>query len=216
MPYPHAIEHAAMTTPKFKKKTAGPEPKFDAQGKLLESAQQIWMAGLGAFSRAQDQGSKLFDALIREGQTIESKTRHFASGKADGVRDKMENTVSNVKERAADTWDRLEKVFEDRVSRALTRLGVPGREEMQALVDRVEQLNRNVRQQHAAPARPAAPAAGASGARAKAKSKPRAKAKPRTAAKATTTTKTKTKTKAASGTGGKPTRAPRKRPIAPS
>lgn len=163
-----------MTEPKFKKKPAASEPRFDAQGKLLESAQQIWMAGLGAFSRAQDQGSKLFDALIREGQTIESKTRHFATGKAGGVRDKVENTVSNVKERAADTWDRLEKVFEDRVSRALTRLGVPGREEMQALVDRVEQLNRSVRQQQATPARAAAPASRKPTAEPKTVAKPKA------------------------------------------
>lgn len=159
-----------MTAPKFKKKAGASEPRYDAQGKLLESAQQIWMAGLGAFSRAQDQGSKLFDALIREGQTIESRTRHFASGRADGVRDKVENTVSNVKERAADTWDRLEKVFEDRVSRSLTRLGVPGREEMQALIDRVEALNRSVRQQQPA-ARPAAPAARKPAAKAKSASK---------------------------------------------
>lgn len=166
-----------MTEPKFKKKTASPEPRFDAQGRLLESAQQIWMAGLGAFSRAQDQSSKLFDALIREGQTIESKTRHFATGKADGVRDKVENTVSNVKERAADTWDRLEKVFEDRVSRALTRLGVPGREEMQALVDRVEQLNRSVRQQQSTPARAHAASAAKPGVAPKTRAKPGAASK---------------------------------------
>lgn len=170
-----------MTEPKFKKKPAAPEPRFDAQGKLLESAQQIWMAGLGAFSRAQDQSSKLFDALIREGQTIESKTRHFATGKAGGVRDKVENTVSNVKERAADTWDRLEKVFEDRVSRALTRLGVPGREEMQALVDRVEQLNRSVRQQQATSTRPQPPAPRKPAARAKTVATPKAGSKAKAA-----------------------------------
>lgn len=187
-----------MTEPKFKKKAGASEPKYDAQGKLLESAQQIWMAGLGAFARAQDQGSKLFDALIREGQTIESKTRHFATGRADGVRDKVENTVSNVKERAADTWDRLEKVFEDRVSRSLTRLGVPGREEMQALIDRVEALNRSVRQQHPAPAHPAAPTPRKPAAR----TKPAAKAKPAAAARKTA------KSRSASGS--------RKSPASPS
>ncbi len=196
-----------MTEPKFKKKPAAEAPRFDAQGKLLESAQQIWMAGLGAFSRAQDQGSKLFDALIREGQTIESKTRHFATGKADGVRDKVENTVSNVKERAADTWDRLEKVFEDRVSRALTRLGVPGREEMQALVDRVEQLNRSVRQQQAVP-----PRAAASAPRTPARKSPSSTARPVAAAKS----KAAAKPKAAATPSGTSSSAPRqKRASAP-
>jgi len=187
-----------MTAPKFKKKAGASEAKYDAQGKLLESAQQIWMAGLGAFARAQDQGSKLFDALIREGQTIESRTRHFASGKADGVRDKVENTVSNVKERAADTWDRLEKVFEDRVSRSLTRLGVPGREEMQALIDRVEALNRNVRQQHTPPPRPAP-------------SSPRKPAaRPKPAAGAAGTTKGTAKARSASASRSRKAGTPRK------
>ena len=189
-----------MTEPKFKKKAGASEPKYDAQGKLLESAQQIWMAGLGAFSRAQDQGSKLFDALIREGQTIESRTRHFATGKADGVRDKVENTVSNVKERAADTWDRLEKVFEDRVSRSLTRLGVPGREQMQALIDRVEALNRSVRQQQAPTARPAAPPPRKPAAR----PKPAAKARPTAAARGTA------KARSTASSRKKPANPPRK------
>ncbi len=168
-----------MTEPRFKKKSGTGTPPSDAQGKLLESAQHIWMAGLGAFSRAQDQGSKLFEALIREGQTIESKTRHFTSGRANDVRDRMENTVGNVKERAADTWDRLEKVFEDRVSRALTRLGVPGRDEMHALVERIEELNRSVRAQQAysaSAARPTSAPANKPAARGAARKSPAGKA----------------------------------------
>lgn len=177
-----------MTEPRFKKKSGTGAPPGDAQGKLRESAQHIWMAGLGAFSRAQVQGSKLFDSLIREGQTIESKTRHFTSGRAHEVRDRMENTVGNVKERAADTWDRLEKVFEDRVSRALTRLGVPGRDEMQALVQRVEDLNRSVRAQQTGSSAPASTMRTAPPAKSKAASKaatnPASKAKPRSRATA--------------------------------
>ena len=53
--------------------------------------------------------------------------------------------VGQVKDRANDTWDRLEKVFEERVQRALTRLGVPGREELQSLIGRVDELNARLR-----------------------------------------------------------------------
>ena len=60
-------------------------------------------------------------------------------------RDAVENRVGAVKERAADTWDRLEKVFEDRVQRALTRLGVPGRDDLQTLIARVDTLNAELR-----------------------------------------------------------------------
>ena len=84
---------------------------------LADSAQQIWMAGMGAFQRAQTEGSKLFDALVKEGANFESVTRKLATGRVDAVRDAVEDRVGTVRERATDTWDRLEKVFEERVQR---------------------------------------------------------------------------------------------------
>lgn len=116
-----------------------------ARSTLMDTAQQVWMAGMGAFGRAQEEGSKLFETLVREGQTLEQKTRTFAAGGATQARDAVESTVTQVRERAQDTWDKLDRVFQDRVSRSLNRLGVPGREEMQALIDRVDELNRQVR-----------------------------------------------------------------------
>lgn len=112
---------------------------------LADSAQQIWMAGMGAFQRAQTEGSKLFDALVKEGANFESVTRKLATGRVDAVRDAVEDRVGTVRERATDTWDRLEKVFEERVQRALTRLGVPSREDLAELVARVDELNRQLR-----------------------------------------------------------------------
>lgn len=117
---------------------------------LVESAQQIWMAGVGAFTRAQGEGSKLFDALVTEGMNIEKTTRKLANGRVGAVRDAMEDRVGVVRVRASDTWDRLEKVFEDRVQRALNRLGVPGREEIAALDARVNALSSQVRKSGAA------------------------------------------------------------------
>lgn len=147
------------------RKTKAAEPKFgDGLPKsIMDSAQQIWHAGMGAFGRAQEEGSKLFEALVKEGSGLEMKTRKLAGGKVDAVRDAVENRVGAVKERAADTWDRLEKVFEDRVQRALTRLGVPGRDDLQSLIARVDELNAELRKLGksgaAAPAsKPAAPA----------------------------------------------------------
>ncbi|HTD28139.1 MAG TPA: phasin family protein, partial [Xanthomonadaceae bacterium] len=135
------------------------------------SAQHIWMAGVGAFNRAQEEGTRLFEALVKEGMNIESKTRKLATGKVDAVRDAVEERVGQVRGRAADTWDRLEKVFEERVQRALTRLGVPGREEIAALIDRVDQLNRELRKlspvpAHSKAAKKAAPAKKASASKA--------------------------------------------------
>jgi poly(hydroxyalkanoate) granule-associated protein len=123
---------------------------------LRESAQQIWMAGVGAFNRAQGEGSKLFEALVKEGMNIEQHTRKLATGRVDAVRDAVEDRVGTVRERASDTWDRLEKVFEERVQRALNRLGVPGREDLADLSARVDGLTGELRKlggKGAAPAR---------------------------------------------------------------
>ncbi|MEZ5485020.1 MAG: phasin family protein [Lysobacteraceae bacterium] len=137
---------------KFKKSAKGKTSASNAQAKLedvsrsiVDSAQQIWQAGMGAFNRAQAEGSKLFEALVREGATLEQKTRKMATGKVDVVREAVETRVDQARERATDTWDRLEKVFEDRVQRALNKLGVPGREEIQSLTDRIDVLTDAVR-----------------------------------------------------------------------
>lgn len=139
---------------------------------IAESAQQIWAAGVGAFTRAQGEGSKLFEALVKEGMNIEQSTRKIATGKVDAVRDAVEDRVGVVRERAVDTWDRLEKVFEDRVQRALNRLGVPGREDIAELSARVNELNAELRKLSKAPAKPAAVKPVAKKAPAKAAKKP--------------------------------------------
>ena len=112
---------------------------------LGESAQQVWLAGVGAFGRAQAEGNKLFESLVKEGLSLEQITRKVAGGKVEAVRDVVETKVDQARGRASDTWDRLEKVFEDRVQRALRRLDVPSREDLSSLIDRVDSLNGELR-----------------------------------------------------------------------
>ncbi len=147
-------------------KSSGTKSNADLQAKaehmsrsIVDSAQQIWMAGVGAFTRAQGEGSKLFEALVKEGMTIEKTTRKIATGKVDAVRDAVEDRVGVVRERAVDTWDRLENVFETRVQRALNRLGVPSREDLTDLTGRVNELNSELRRiSKSAPAKASKPA----------------------------------------------------------
>ena len=96
---------------------------------VKESAHQIWLAGLGAFAKAQEEGGKVFEALVKEGEAIQAKTRKAA-----------ENKVSEIAGKATGTWDRLEQVFEDRVARALHSLGVPTKQDIQTLSKRVAEL----------------------------------------------------------------------------
>ena len=149
---------------KFKKtaKKSAAGKADDAKGQaehlsksLSESAQQIWLAGVGAFGRAQAEGTKLFEGLVKEGLNLENTARKFAGKRADVVRDVVENRVGQARERAADTWDRLEKVFEERVQKALVKLGVPGRDDLNDLADRVETLTAELRQQRGGKAKAA-------------------------------------------------------------
>lgn len=102
---------------------------------VRESAHQIWLAGLGAYSKAQEEGNKVFDALVKEGEIIQKKTRKAADEK-----------MAVVAGKAAGTWDRLEQVFEDRVARALSSLGVPSKKDIDKLSKRVAELTTVVQQ----------------------------------------------------------------------
>lgn len=173
---------------KSKLKESGSDNSLKNTAKaIMEQAEQIWLAGLGAFSKAQEQSGKFYETLVKEGAALEKATRKLTGSKVEEVRGMVETTVTQVKERASDTWDRLEQVFENRVSKALGTLGIPGREELEQLAKRVDELSKAVRALDAsnrATAKPAAkkPAAKVEAvvapAPAKVAKKPAAKAKP--------------------------------------
>ena len=111
-----------MSKPKLKKRTPAEAAVEQARGvskTVMDSAQQIWLAGLGAFAKAQAEGGKLFESLVKEGAALDAKTRKFTEGKVAEARGNVEGALGQVRERSQETWDKLEKVFEDRVSRAL-------------------------------------------------------------------------------------------------
>lgn len=96
---------------------------------VKDSAQQIWLAGLGAFVKAQAEGMKAFNTLVKEGETLQSRTSKVASAK-----------VAEAAAKASGTWDKLEQVFEDRVARSLSSLGVPTKKDIETLSKRVAEL----------------------------------------------------------------------------
>ena len=109
---------------------------------VKESGHEIWLAGLGAFSKAQEEGGKVYNALVKEGKQLETRTRQMAGGR-----------VEELASRASGTIDRLEKVFEERVARALKSLGVPTAREVEQLTRRVAELTRQVEALTGKPAR---------------------------------------------------------------
>ena len=125
------------------------EGKSGAQGKdladtVLQSSRQIWLAGLGAFARAQAEGGKVFESLVQQGQALEQRTRQAASETAAAARDAAQAKAKEMQAKAGGTWDKLEQVFEDRVARSLSRLGVHTQKDVQHLAERVDALSESV------------------------------------------------------------------------
>jgi poly(hydroxyalkanoate) granule-associated protein len=129
---------------------------------VLESSHQIWLAGLGAFAKAQQGGKQVFDMLVKQGEVLEAKTRNAASQTADAAREAAKAKAKEMQTIAGGTWDKLEQVFEDRVSRALSKLGVYTSSDVERLSARVNELSEAVnallKAQGVSPQAPATPA----------------------------------------------------------
>ncbi len=157
-------------------------------GSVKDSAQQIWQAGLGAFTRAQAEGSKAFESLVKEGVSIQRKTAAAAEEKISEATSKMSHMATDITSKASGQWDKLENIFEERVAKALNKLGVPSAKDVNALIARIDELNKAV-QKLSTKATPAA---------AKAPPQP-ASAKPKASAGAKTAPAKKTKPAKAQG-----------------
>jgi poly(hydroxyalkanoate) granule-associated protein len=108
---------------------------------VMESAQQIWLAGLGAFSKTQVEGKKVFETLVKQGEALESRTRHVAEATMETARDQASKTI----EAASGKFDKLEQVFEERVHKSLNRLGVLTSKDVEMLSAQVAELADSVR-----------------------------------------------------------------------
>lgn len=141
---------------------ANPSKKSPVQltGSVKDSAQQIWLAGLGAFTKAQSEGGKVFEALVKEGLSIQRKTQAAAEEKISEATSKMADMATGITTKATGQWDKLENIFEERVAKALNKLGVPSARDVDALIARIDDLNKSVQKLSAkatAPVRAATP-----------------------------------------------------------
>lgn len=122
------------------------ETAQDLHRMARESAQQVWFAGMGAFAKAQQEGSKVFDSLVREGLDMQRKTQAAAQDHLSQASTRVSGLASGIGQRASGQWDKLEGIFEERVSKALRRLGVPTASDVQVLHDRIDALARELEQ----------------------------------------------------------------------
>ena len=144
-------------------KKSSPAGLLDSElaASIKGSTQQIWLAGMGAFSKAQAEGGKVFEALVGEGQKLQRKTQSLAEDRISEVATKMTAVADGVTSKAGAQWDRLESIFEERVAKAMNKLGVPSRADVDTLIARIDALNAKMGgslKKASAPARKAASA----------------------------------------------------------
>ncbi len=163
------------------------EASRDTSQQILDSSRSIWLAGLGAFSRVQAEGARMFEGLVKQGEALESKTRRAAVDTATAATDAAKAKVKEVKDGVGGTWDKLEQVFEARVARALAKLGVHTQSDVERLAERVDALSAAVNELIKASGGGKAPASKASAAKAPAAKRGR-KPQAATAEGAATTT----------------------------
>jgi len=126
------------------KSASSKKPTMPLAGSVKDSAQQIWQAGLGAFTKAQTEGTKAFEALVKEGVSFQRKTQSVAEEKINEATQKMTSMATDISSKASGQWDKLENIFEDRVAKALNKLGVPSAKDVSALIARIDELNASV------------------------------------------------------------------------
>jgi poly(hydroxyalkanoate) granule-associated protein len=114
--------------------------------RVVDSSRLIWLAGLGAFSKFESGSVTFFENLVKEGEQFENQTKKIADNKIVDVKDRVEE----VKDKAIDTWDKLEESFEARLASLLNRMGIPTHDDVADLSKRVEALNESVKDLHKA------------------------------------------------------------------
>ena len=176
-------------------------------GKVEEYSRKIWLAGLGVYSKIDTDGSKLFDTLVKDGEKAEKLAKDAGHKVAEGVKastSSARSRVEDVKDLALEKWSEFEEAFDKRLNSAITRLGVPSREEVKALHAKVETLTKHIEKLTAAAAKVTATKAPAASKPAPAKPAVKAAAKP-AVAKSTAKPAAKPVVKAAAKPATKPT-----------
>ena len=108
---------------------------------VRDSAEKIWLAGMGAFAKAQAEGKQVFDSLVKDGAVLQKKTQSVAEDTFGEVSGRMSSMAEGVQSKAGQHWDKLETIFEDRTARAMKKMGMPTATDIEALNARIDALS---------------------------------------------------------------------------
>ena len=108
---------------------------------VKHAARQIWLAGLGAYSKAGQEGADYLKDLIKSGESVEKQGKKLVTEQVEAANDTVKTSVSSVKEKVEVQLDKVEKAFDARVASAINRLGMPSKKDVAALSAKLDELS---------------------------------------------------------------------------
>lgn len=125
------------------------QSKDTTQSVLTEVKQytrKAWLAGLGAYAKAGQEGYDYFKGLVKAGETVEKHGKQAVNEKVTAVNERIDEVKADAVETVESRLDQIESAFDKRVARALNRVGMPSRNDLDVLSERLEQLSALVEQ----------------------------------------------------------------------
>jgi len=113
----------------------------DLPDEVTGQAREIWLAGLGALSRLEQEGDKVFQTLVERGKDYEDKRSKQLQEATENFRKQQESLTEDVSKRLDDATKSVEKAVSDTLNGTLGRIGVPTRDEVRGLSRRVGELS---------------------------------------------------------------------------
>ncbi len=116
--------------------------------RIRVSAHQIWLAGLGAYAKAEEEGIKAIDSLIKEGEGVESRAsevRKDTAAKTNEIREKATQKIDDVKSNVVERIEKLQSEIDQRIAVVINFFGLPSKSDVEELIEKVEELNKSVK-----------------------------------------------------------------------
>ncbi len=111
------------------------DKKLDQQ-EWNNRAKEIWLAGLGALSAVEEEGSKLFKSLVNRGTEFEKKSKDQINEMWEEVSDRFQD----VEKRIGDSFEKAEDKMEKNIRSIVSGMGIPTRKEVKELSHKVDKL----------------------------------------------------------------------------
>ena len=137
-----------MATKAVVKKKAEVESKATVLTDVKAYAHKVWLAGLGAYVKAGQEGADYFKDLVKAGESVEKQGKKLVTEQVEAANsqitaqlESVKTSVFGVKEKVEVQLDKVEKAFDNRVASALNRMGIPSKQDVEALSAKLDELN---------------------------------------------------------------------------